>query len=99
MSSAYFMILQKGRRLVVYTNSPKLLVSVGDASKLINNKLGTHVLHISIIGVGKMFSINALPIVGANTITLQRSKVSKPDLWRKIRKVREHVRGRKRLGF
>jgi hypothetical protein len=45
-------------------------VSVGDASKLINNKCGAHVLHISIIGVGKMLGINALTVVGANTITL-----------------------------
>jgi hypothetical protein len=52
-------------------------VSVGNASKLINNKCGAHVLHIGIIGVGKMLGINALTVVGADTITLQRSRVSK----------------------
>jgi hypothetical protein len=56
------------RRLVIYMKSS--LVSVGNASKLVNNKLGAHVLHISIIRVGKMFSIDAFTIVGANTIAL-----------------------------
>jgi hypothetical protein len=49
-------------------------VSVSNASKLINNKCGAHVLHIGIIGVGKMFRINALTIVGANTIALLPQK-------------------------
>jgi hypothetical protein len=52
-------------------------VGVSNASELINNKCGAHVLHIGIIGVRKMFRINALTVVSANTIALQRSRVSK----------------------
>jgi hypothetical protein len=73
-------------------------VSVGNASELINNKCGAHVLHIGIIGVGKMFRINALTIVGANTIALQRSKVSIPDPLPCLSKGWENLRERKRLG-
>jgi hypothetical protein len=49
-------------------------VGVGNASELINNKCGAHVLHIRIIRVRKMFRINALTVVGANTIALLPQK-------------------------
>jgi hypothetical protein len=68
-------------------------VSVGNASELINNKLSTHVLHIRIIGVRKMLRVNALTIVGANTVTLQRSKVSIPGFL-----PTKHARGAKTYG-
>jgi hypothetical protein len=73
------------------------LVSVGNASKLINNKCGAHVLHIGIIGVGKMLGINALTVVGANTIALS-PQVSKPNSLPWLSKGWENLRERKRLG-
>lgn len=63
------------RQLIIYMKSS--LVSIGNASKLIKNKLGTHILHISIIRVRKMFSIDAFTIVGANPITLNPKSVTK----------------------
>jgi hypothetical protein len=60
-------------RLFVW-RSINSLVSVGNARKLINNKLRTHILHISIIRVRKMFRINTLTVVSTNTITLPRQR-------------------------
>jgi hypothetical protein len=56
---------------LLHTQDPShSLVSVGNASELINNKLRTHVLHIGIIRVREMLRIDAFTIVGANAITL-----------------------------
>ena len=49
-------------------------MSICNTSKLINNKLRAHILHISIIGVGKMFLINACTIISTHAIALSSKK-------------------------
>lgn len=52
------------------------LMSIRNPSELVNNKLGTHILHISIIGVRKMFSIDTRAVVSAHTIALSPHRQS-----------------------
>lgn len=83
----------KGISIEKHEPAQTSLMSVGDASELINNKLGTHILHISIIRVGKMFRINALAIVSAHAIALAKKCQSvKPQFLRE----KAHERSQKK---